>query len=57
LAEQVPPDDTYLFQTALAGGAETIITTDGRLVEAVTRANDYGIQLVRRDDHYQSLGI
>jgi hypothetical protein len=57
LAGQVPPDDTYLFQAALAEGAKTIITTDGRLIKAVTSANDYGIQLVPRDNYYQLLGI
>jgi hypothetical protein len=57
LAAQVPPDDVYLFETALAGGANKIITTDGRLIKAVTSANDYGIELVQRDDYYQSLGI
>ncbi len=29
LADQVPSDDAYLFQTALASGATIIVTTDG----------------------------
>lgn len=57
LAAQVPSDDAYLFETALAGGAHKIITTDGRLIEAVTSANDHGIELAPRDDYYESLGI
>lgn len=57
LSEQVPDDDVYLFQAALAGQAQTIITSDERLIQAVTRAQNYGIRLVKRDDHYRSLGI
>ena len=52
LAEQVPDDDVYLFQTAIAGGARIIVTTDGRLIEAVTNANQHGIELRLRDNFY-----
>jgi hypothetical protein len=57
LAEQVPPDDAYLFQTALAAGARTIVTTDGRLIAAVPAATQYEIRLITRDDYYQELGL
>jgi len=52
LAAQVPDDDAYLFQTAIAGGARIIVTTDGRLIEMVTNANDFGIELRLRDEFY-----
>ena len=45
LAAQVPADDAYLFQTALAGGATLIVTSDGRLIAMVTSAHHHGIQL------------
>jgi len=51
LAEQVPLDDAYLFQTALAAGGDTIVTSDERLLERVTRANDFGISLRLRDEY------
>lgn len=57
LAAQVPADDAYLFQAAIAGDAETIVTTDGRLIQAVPTAERYGIRLVTRDDFYQELGL
>ena len=57
LAEQVPLDDVYLFQTALAGGAQRIITTDGRLINLVSRATQHGIQLIARDVFYDELGL
>lgn len=52
LAAQVPGDDAYLFQTAIAGGARIIVTTDGGLIEMVTNANDFGIELRLRDEFY-----
>jgi len=57
LAEQVPGDDVYLFRTALASGAGTIVTTDGRLIDAVSAANQHDIRLITRDDFYQELGL
>jgi hypothetical protein len=48
LAAQVPDDDVYLFQTALAGGASLIVTSDGRLIATVTNAHRHGIQLRQR---------
>jgi len=52
LATQVPAKDVYLFQAALAGGANIIVTTDQRLIDMVTNANHHGIQLRLRDDYY-----
>lgn len=52
LAEQVPGDDLYLFQAAIAGRARIIVTTDQRLIDAVTNANDHGIELRLRDEFY-----
>jgi len=49
LAARVPADDIYLFQAALAGGANIIVTTDERLVGAVEAARDHGIQMSLRD--------
>lgn len=57
LAKQVPADDGYLFQTALAGQANTIVTTDMRLIDTVKKAVQYGIELVDRDDFYSRYGI
>jgi hypothetical protein len=48
LAEQVPGDDAYLFQTALAGGATHIVTSDERLIASVSNAHFHGIQLRQR---------
>lgn len=54
LAATVPADDDYLFQAALASGANLIVTTDGRLVDAASNAaQNYNIVLEFRDDHYQ----
>jgi hypothetical protein len=53
LDEQVPCDDVYLFQTALVGNAEMIVTTDTRLLERVTNANRHGIRLLLRDDFFR----
>lgn len=50
LAEQVPEDDVYLFQTAIAGQASAIVTSDERLIARVTRTRQYGIELVERDN-------
>jgi predicted nucleic acid-binding protein len=50
LAAQVPADDIYLFQTALAGGATLIVTSDGRLIAMVTNAHHHGIQMRPRDE-------
>jgi len=50
LAQQVPDDDAYLFQTALAGGADVIVTADTRLVERVTNAHERGIRLRLREE-------
>jgi len=50
LAVEVPMDDVYLFQTALAGHAEIIVTSDERLIDRVRSAPRRGIQLARRDD-------
>ena len=52
LAGQVPGDDVYLFQAALAGGAGIIVTTDQRLIDMVTNAGQHGIQLRLRDAFY-----
>lgn len=57
LAEQVPADDIYLFQTAIAAGAKTIVTTDGRLINAVSKAPDHGLRLIARDDYYHERGL
>jgi len=58
LAEQVPCDDVYLFQAAIAGGGRIIVTTDGRLVDMVTNACDSGIELCSRDKFYREyLGL
>jgi hypothetical protein len=51
LAAQVPADDVYLFQSAIATGARTIVTTDQRLIDMVTTAADHGIRLRLRDDY------
>jgi hypothetical protein len=51
LAKDVPVDDVYLFQTALAGQAGIIVTSDLRLIQRVTSAPDRGIQLVWRNDY------
>jgi hypothetical protein len=53
LAQEVPMDDVYLFQTALAGNAEFIVTSDRRLIDRVASAANRGIQLVHRDDFLQ----
>jgi hypothetical protein len=50
LNEQVPDKDVYLFQTALAGGAETIVTSDERLIAMVTNAQRHRIQVRLRDE-------
>jgi hypothetical protein len=58
LAEQVPADDVYLFQAALAGGARTIVTTDERLIEMVGAAHHHGIQIRVRDEFVaEQLGL
>jgi hypothetical protein len=50
LVAQVPLDDAYLFQTAIAGGASDIVTSDQRLIAMVTNAHHHGIQLRPRAD-------
>lgn len=50
LAAQIPHDDAYLFQTAIAGGASQIVTSDERLVAMVTNAERHGIRLRPRAD-------
>ena len=50
LAAEVSPDDQYLFQTALSGGAGIIVTSGKRLVEIVKSAEAHGIQLRLRDE-------
>jgi hypothetical protein len=52
LAQQVPDDDVYLFQSAIAGGARIIVTTDGRLIAIVTEASNFEIELRLREDFY-----
>jgi hypothetical protein len=51
LAEHVPDDDVYLFQTALTANTTNIVTTDTRLIErAATAALERGIRMqVRRE--------
>jgi hypothetical protein len=51
LSQEVPEDDFYLFQTALAGHAEIIVTSDLRLIDRVRSAAGRGIQLVERGDY------
>jgi len=51
LAEQIPNDDAYLFQTALAVVAPIIVTSDVRLIERVaTLARERGVQMRQRDE-------
>jgi hypothetical protein len=57
LAEQIPADDAYLFQTALDGDASTIVTTDIRLVGVAASAGQFGIRIQLRDDFFNELKI
>lgn len=57
LAEQVPPEDVYLFQAALAGNATSVITTDERLISRVTNAAKFRIELILRDKWYRRYGL
>jgi hypothetical protein len=50
LAEEVPGDDAYLFQTALAIGAKVIVTSDKRLIGLAGSAPEFDIQLRLRDE-------
>ena len=57
LAEQISADDAYLFETALAGNATMIVTTDTRLMNIATNSKRYGIELRFRDDFYADMGL
>ncbi len=53
LAMEVPTDDVYLFQAALAGHAEIIVTSDLRLIGRVTSASRFGIRLMGKEEFLQ----
>ena len=50
LAQEVPDDDVYLFQSALASGARVIATSDQRLITRVVSAHKYNLTLRLRQD-------
>jgi hypothetical protein len=50
LANEVPADDAYLFQAALAGAAHTIVTSDQRLIAKVQSADRHHLDLRPRDE-------
>jgi hypothetical protein len=51
LAAEVPADDIYLFQTAIAGNAEVIVTSDLRLIDQVKCAANLAIRLESRTNY------
>jgi hypothetical protein len=53
LADEVPMDDVYLFQTAQAAGETLLVTSDGRLIDRVKSAVNRGIHLRARDEFLQ----
>ena len=52
LAQEVPDDDAYLFQTALAANARKIVTTDLRLIDRVRTGEPHGIRLIVPEDFF-----
>jgi predicted nucleic acid-binding protein len=53
LLEQVPQDDAYLFQAALAGSARTVVTTDTALLGLNSTAVVHELLVRHRNDHLQ----
>jgi len=50
LADQIPPDDLYLFQTYFAANVDALITTDRKLLKTIDAIQDANVVIRLKQD-------